>query len=396
MNDIDRFNSSIPTRATWERKRQRRYRANRYFSWYGLGAILITGSILVSMLAGIFSQGTRGFKTTYMMATAEMIPMPQGNVTPRECQLVLENAILALYPTLTSPYQLISREAPVQLCKHYAIDPVGPWKLSTVASSTANAELIAQLRQQGILQDRWNWDFLHYGDSREPEIAGLKGGIMGSLLTMLMCVITAIPLGIGAAIYLQEFAPKARWVQLVELNIQNLAAVPSIIFGILGVTFYLNWMHLPRSSALVGGLTLALMMLPMLVMTARQALSTVPASIKQAAMALGASPMQAVFHHILPASLPGVMTGIILSVSRALGETAPLLLVGMVAFIHQVPHYVTDPATVLPVQIYLWSEHPEHAFVEKTCSGIMLLLSVLFIMNLLAIVVRAKYTLPKK
>jgi phosphate ABC transporter permease subunit PstA len=238
----------------------------------------------------------------------------------------------------------------------------------------------------------FNWDFLSMTDSREPELAGILGGLVGSLYTLLVCMAIAFPLGVATAIYLEEFAERTVWVKLIELNIQNLTAVPSIIFGVLGLSVYLLTLHLPRSSSLVGGVTLALMVLPLVVTTTRQALSVIPSSIREGVIALGATPIQMVLDHLVPLALPGILTGTILSICRALGETAPLLLIGMVAFIVNCPHTVWEPATALPVQVYLWSNAPESAFMAKTFAAILVLLVFLLAINMVAIIIRKRYT----
>ena len=228
---------------------------------------------------------------------------------------------------------------------------------------------------------RFNWALLHSGDSREPELAGIRGALVGSALTLLVTLMLCLPIGVAAAIYLEEFAPKNRLTEIIEVNINNLAAVPSIVFGLLGLAVFLNFFGLPRSAPLVGGLVLALLVLPTIIIASRAALKAVPPSIKEAALGVGASHQQAIFHHVLPLAMPGIMTGTIIGMAHALGETAPLLMIGMVAFIVEVPASITDAATVLPVQIYLWSDLPEIAFQAKTAAAIIVLLVFLFVMN---------------
>ena len=227
-------------------------------------------------------------------------------------------------------------------------------------------------------------------DSRDPEVAGILGAAMGSLFALLICFSISFPLGVGAAVYLEEFAPKNKWTDMIEVNINNLAAVPSIIFGLLGLAVFLNTFGLPRSAPLVGGMVLALMTLPTIIIAARAALKAVPPSIREAALGLGASKHQVVWHHVLPLALPGMLTGTIIGMAQALGETAPLLMIGMVAFIADVPTGMTDPATALPVQIYLWADSPERAFTERTSAAIMVLLAFLITMNALAVWLRRK------
>ena len=234
-------------------------------------------------------------------------------------------------------------------------------------------------------------DFLGGSDSTDPATAGVWGALKGSLLTILVTMALAFPVGVLAALYLEEFAPRNRWTDIIEVSINNLAAVPSIIFGLLGLAVFLNFMHLPRSAPLVGGLTLALMTMPVIVIAGRNAIKSVPPSIRDAALGVGASKMQVVFHHVLPLALPGILTGTIIGLARALGETAPLLMIGMRAFIAAPPSDVTDPATVLPVQIFLWSDEVDRAFVEKTSAAIIVLLVFMLLMNGLAIYLRNRF-----
>jgi phosphate transport system permease protein len=234
-------------------------------------------------------------------------------------------------------------------------------------------------------------EFLRTSDSTDPVSAGVWGALKGSFLTILVTMALAFPVGVLSAIYLEEFAPRNRWTDLIEVSINNLAAVPSIIFGLLGLAVFLNVMNLPRSAPLVGGLTLALMTMPVIVIAGRNAITSVPPSIREAALGVGASKMQVVFHHVLPLALPGILTGTIIGMARALGETAPLLMIGMRAFIAVPPSGIHDPATVLPVQIFLWSDEVDRAFVEKTSAAIIVLLVFMLLMNALAIYLRNRF-----
>jgi phosphate transport system permease protein len=247
------------------------------------------------------------------------------------------------------------------------------------------------LTRDGRVRKVFNWTFLTTGDSREPELAGIWGAVVGSFLTLVVTLAVSFPLGVLAAVYLEEFASRNRWTDLIEVNINNLAAVPSIVFGLLGLAVFLNVMNLPRSAPLVGGLTLALMTLPTIIIAGRSAIQAVPPSIREAAQGVGASPLQVVSHHVLPLALPGILTGTIIGMARALGETAPLLMIGMVAFIVDVPEGLTDAATALPVQIFLWADSPERGFVEKVSGAILVLLAFLVMMNAGAIALRQKY-----
>ena len=250
---------------------------------------------------------------------------------------------------------------------------------------------IDQLEADGRLQLRFNVDFFTKGDSRDPELAGIRGALMGTIFTLMVTLALSFPLGVAAAVYLEEFAPKNRWTDLIEVNINNLAAVPSIVFGLLGLAVFINWFELPRSAPLLGGLVLTLMTLPTIIIASRAALKSVPPSIRDAALGIGASPMQATLFHVIPLALPGMLTGTIIGMAQALGETAPLLMIGMVAFIADVPQSVFDPATALPVQIYLWADSPERAYVERTSAAIMVLLAFLALMNLVAVLLRKRF-----
>ncbi len=274
----------------------------------------------------------------------------------------------------------------------------GDWRVVTYTTPESarkindlEVALLERFKTNGQVERAFNWRFFTSGDSREPELAGLRGAITGTALTLLVTLILCLPIGVAAAIYLEEFAPKNWFTDIIEVNINNLAAVPSIVFGLLGLAMFLNFFGLPRSAPLVGGLVLALLVLPTIIIASRAALKAVPPSIKEAALGVGASHQQAVFHHVLPLAMPGIMTGTIIGMAHALGETAPLLMIGMVAFIVDVPTGITDAATVLPVQIYLWSDLPELAFQAKTAAAIVVLLVFLFVMNGTAIWLRKRF-----
>ncbi|MFB0952856.1 MAG: phosphate ABC transporter permease PstA, partial [Rhodospirillales bacterium] len=245
--------------------------------------------------------------------------------------------------------------------------------------------------ERGRITTSFNTTFFTSADSREPELAGIWGAVSGSFFTMIVTLLLSFPIGVAAAVYLEEFAPKNRITQIIEVNINNLAAVPSIVYGLLGLAVFINFFGLPRSAPLVGGLVLALMTLPTIIIASRVALKAVPPSIREAALGLGASRMQVVSHHVLPLAMPGILTGTIIGMAQALGETAPLLMIGMVAFIVDIPGGITDPATVLPVQVYLWADSPERAFVARTSAAIMVLLAFLIVMNALAVLLRKKF-----
>ena len=272
------------------------------------------------------------------------------------------------------------------------------WRIVAYETPAANRKITDQevaylerLKADGKVERHFNWLFFTAGDSREPELAGIRGAIVGTALTLFVTLTLCLPIGVLAAVYLEEFAPKNWLTDLVEININNLAAVPSIVFGLLGLAMFLNFFNLPRSAPVVGGLVLALLVLPTIIIASRAALKAVPPSIKEAALGVGASHQQAVFHHVLPLAMPGIMTGTIIGMAHALGETAPLLMIGMVAFIVDVPSSFTQAATVLPVQIFLWSDLPEPAFQTKTAAAIIVLLGFLFVMNGLAIWLRRRF-----
>jgi phosphate transport system permease protein len=279
-----------------------------------------------------------------------------------------------------------------------AVARIGEWRLERIIVPEANRRfndtqllLVDSLRERGLIEKRISREFLTGGASREPELAGMWTAIVGSFITLGITLLLCFPIGVAAAIYLEEFAPKNRWTEIIEVNINNLAAVPSIIFGLLGLAVFLNWFGMPRSAPVVGGLVLALMTLPIIIIAARAALKAVPPSIREAALGIGASHQQTVMHHVLPLAMPGILTGTILGMAHALGETAPLLMIGMVAFVVDVPTSLTDPATLIPVQIFMWADFPEVAFQQKTAAAIIVLLAFLVVMNAAAVILRKKF-----
>jgi phosphate transport system permease protein len=373
-----------------------RYRAEARFRLYGLAAIALTALFLVAVLADIVWKGypafTQSMLTLPVAVDAAEID-PKGTRDPAEIG--------------AGDFQLLTRDA---LRARVLADPAligGTVTLALPLSSDADIYFkglesfrhmderltgwLDTLRERGLVARRFNTTFFTAGDSREPELAGIRGALVGSALTLLVTLVLCLPVGVAGAIYLEEFAPRNRFTELIEVNINNLAAVPSIVFGLLGLAVFLNFFGLPRSAPLVGGLVLALLVLPTIIIAARAALRAVPPSIKEAALGVGASHQQAVFHHVLPLAMPGIMTGTIIGMAHALGETAPLLMIGMVAFIVETPLSLTDAATVLPVQIFLWSDLPEVGFRARTAAAILVLLAFLFVMNGIAIVVRRRF-----
>jgi len=419
------------TDTTRQRARlKRRFRAERRFRFYGFAAILISLAFLGFMFFTIGAKGWSAFEQTEIaldIAFDGAIIDPDGKRDPlamagADYDALVKASLQARFPGVgkrrdkRSLKGIVSDGAGYLLADMVAADPslIGKTMRIWVAASddvdqfmkgridAALAENVRQLndRQIGWLQVliddarielRFNKTFFTAGDSREPELAGILGAAVGSFLSLMVCLLTAFPLGVATSLYLQEFAPKNRWTDLIEVNINNLAAVPSIIFGLLGLAVFLNVMGLPRSAPLAGGFVLALMTLPTIIIAGRVALQAVPPSIREAALALGASPVQAVFHHVLPLAMPGMLTGTIIGMARALGETAPLLMIGMIAFVVDIPKSFLDPATALPVQIFLWADSPERAFEERTSAAIIVLLAFLIAMNLTAVLLRRKY-----
>lgn len=412
---------------TISKRRERRYAAEKRFKILGILSILVAISTLFLLIGNMINKGFSAFKQTYLELS---ISLPE-NKFPNEKQIspnviselnfksFLKRALLKKFPEIKSRrdkrllYKLISSGATFDLQDAVFENPKLLGKTITtlaIASDdvdqyikgniTANnqgritikqSKWIDKLVDDGVINQKFNLKFFTNGDSREPELAGILGATIGSLLTMLVALALAFPLGVAAAIYLEEFAPKNRWTDLVEVNINNLAAVPSIVFGLLGLAVFLGFFGMHRSAPLVGGVVLALMTLPTVIIASRAALGSVPPSIREAATGIGASPMQVVLHHVLPLAFPGILTGTIIGAARALGETAPLLMIGMVAFIVDIPQGINDSATALPVQIFLWADSPERAFVEKTAAATLVLLTVLIIMNLGAVLLRKKF-----
>ena len=311
--------------------------------------------------------------------------------------LVSNDAEFKLQKLLLDNPDLLNKTQSVQFLADDEVDAVlkGTFDLNDPKSVKRIGEnkikWIKVLNEKGLLERTFNWTFFSNSDSREPELAGIKGALVGSFYTLLITLALSFPLAVATAIYLEKFAPKNRFIDLIEININNLAAVPSIVFGMLGLAVFINFFEMPRSAPVVGGIVLALMTLPTIIIASRSAIKAVPPSISEAALGLGASKMQTIFHHVLPAAFPGILTGTIIGMAQALGETAPLLMIGMVAFIADVPQTITDAATVLPVQVFLWADSPERGFIEKTSAAILVLLVFLILMNLIAVLLRKRF-----
>jgi phosphate transport system permease protein len=394
----------------------RRYAAERRFRLLGLGAVALSAGFLAFLLISMMSSGLRGFTRTEIALPIDFVHSPIL-VDPAALKFgnpeqVLANANLpaAIDDAAKKAFgakgaDMLSPGAVVAVRKAIIADPSmlqGKATIRVPASegvdlaaksvgSADNEAALAAISKAGALLTAFNWQFLTASDGTDPTQVGVWGALKGSLLTMGITLLLSFPIGVFAALYLEEYAPQNRWTDLIEVSINNLAAVPSIIFGLLGLAIFLNMWNLPRSAALVGGMTLALMTMPVIVIAGRNAIKSVPPSIRDAALGIGASPVQVVFHHVLPLALPGILTGTIIGMARALGETAPLLMIGMRAFIASPPGGITDPATVLPVQIFLWSDEVGKGFIEKTSAAIIVLLLFLLTMNGLAIYLRNKF-----
>jgi phosphate transport system permease protein len=408
----------------------RRYRAEKRFRAYGMAAIAVGVAFVIFLFGTVFAQGLSVLRQAYVQVEVFYDPEvidPAGNRDPDDLvvadyQALVRESLRVRFPAvegrpaLRELYGIVSSAAAVELQQRVTADPglIGQrerlWVLADdtvdmylkgkVSRSSpeeerrlSDAQLghIDALRAAGALKLRLNGSFFSNGDSRDPEQAGVRGAVVGSFLTLLITLLLSFPIGVGAAVYLEEFAPRNRITDLIEVNINNLAAVPSIVFGLLGLAMFISFFGLPRSAPLVGGLVLTLLTLPTVIIASRAALKAVPPSIREAALGIGASRWQMVIHHVLPLALPGVLTGAIIGMARALGESAPLLMIGMVAFIVEVPSGVLDPSTVLPVQVFLWSDLPERGFVERTSGAIIVLLLFLIVMNAAAVVLRNKF-----
>ncbi|MEN9434813.1 MAG: phosphate transporter permease PstA [Pseudomonadota bacterium] len=402
---------------------QKRYNRERRFRWYGLISIAVSLLFLVILLTDITYKALPAFSQHYIKldihfntdklgVTAQSTP---EQIRKADYSVLVNDALLQLFPNATDRNQkralknIVSTNAPYQLQNMALADArvlgttQSVWFLSNDDADlyyregnerikAFEAQWLDELHAKGLVEKRFNTALFTNGDSREPEQAGILSALVGSFFTIALTLSLSFPIGLAAAIYLEEFAPKNNfWVDLVEVNINNLAAVPSIVFGLLGLAVFIQFFGVPRSTPLVGSLVLTLITLPTIIIASRAAIKSVPPSIRQAALGLGASKVQTVFHHVVPLAMPGVLTGTIIGMAHALGETAPLLMIGMVAFIIDVPQTITDPAAVLPVQIYLWADSPERAFTAKTSAAILILLVFLVCMNLLAVILRKRF-----
>ncbi|MCP4923103.1 MAG: phosphate ABC transporter permease PstA [bacterium] len=402
----------------FQKQLKKRHRAEWRFRAYGILAVSIAIVFLGSLITGLVYKGAPAFFKTEInlditFKKGEDYETLLGQALEKQV-LIQERSPENLRKARHALLNLLSPAAPLELHRHIEKEKIPynkPFKIWLRASDSVDTTLKTQeksledthhlsarqnswiqtLEKQGKVRSALNIRLITGLDSREPEQAGLWGAIVGSLYTLLITLLVSLPLGIGTAIYLEEFAPNNGFSHFIEVTLSNLAAVPSIIFGLLGLSIFLNVFNLPRSSALVGGLTLALIMMPTVVIATRASLKAIPQSIRDAAHGLGASQVQTTFHHVFPLALPGIITGTILGIARALGESAPLLMIGMVAFIVDPPLTPLDSATTLPVQIFSWARNPERGFVENTAAAILVLLFILSLMSLVALILRKRF-----
>ena len=424
MNSSDLAKKPERTLDVVNRGLSKRYRAERRFRFYGLAAIGASILFLSLLFVSIIGKGYSAFQQTFVQLDVFFDPeiLDEQSLANADYQGLVKNSLRVMFPEVKGRaakrklYGMVSNDAKFQLRDRVLTHPeiIGQtlpvWVPAdddvdmlikghfdrTVGEderrlSDQQLAWIDRWSAEGKIEKKFNTIFFTAGDSREPELAGIWGAAVGSFFTLAVTLILSFPIGVAAAVYLEEFAAKNRWTDFIEVNINNLAAVPSIVFGLLGLAVFLNFFGMPRSAPVVGGLVLTLMTLPVIIIASRSALKSVPPSIREAALGVGASKMQMVAHHVLPLALPGMLTGTIIGMARALGETAPLLMIGMVAFIADIPAGFTDPATALPVQIYLWADSPERAFVERTSGAIIVLLAFLIAMNAAAVILRKRY-----
>ena len=411
-----------------ERLKQR-HRAEKRFKFYGIASVTIAIIFVLILIQNIFSKGSSAFQKTVIKVDvfydSELIELNNG-ATLKEIydadfyDLTIEN-LLKTYPSknrdeedellklfssdaeyeiknaFLKNNQLIDKTITLEITASDDIDQLHkgnyPRDLPEDRRSITDNQLFIYdyFVENEVINKNFNNYFFTNGDSRDPELAGIGGALVGSFYSIIICLLIAFPIAVLASIYLEEFAPKNKITDFIEININNLAAVPSIVYGLLALQVLLATLHLPRSTPLVAGITLALMTLPRIIIPCRASLKAVPPSIREGALAVGASKFQSVFHHVVPLALPGTLSGTIIGLAQALGETAPLILIGMVAFVVDIPSTPIDPSSSLPVQVYLWSESAERGFVEKTSATIMILLSFLIMMNFIAVYLRQKF-----
>jgi phosphate transport system permease protein len=428
MTDIPAAPRAVTPGWSWSeaaaQRLKRRRAADRRLRMYGICAILIAIGLLVALLTSIFVASWTAWTETQVRIDVTLDPNEINADDPfrGRYQDLVRNAIYQLFPevktnadqralrdVVSSGAQFLVRDRvvadPALIGQTISVwvpvsDPIDQLSKGVIDRNLPPDRRRVTDQQIGffdtlVAQDRirsvFNTTLFTSADSRFPELAGLKGALIGSFYLLLICFLLSVPMGVSAAIYLEEFAPKNRWTELIEVNINNLAAVPSIVFGLLGLAVFLGFFGLPRSAPLVGGMVLSLITLPTIIITTRAALKAVPPSIKEAALGVGASPIQTVTHHVMPLAMPGILTGTIIGMAHALGETAPLLLIGMNAFITAAPEGIMAPSTALPTQIYIWFDSPERGFVARTSAAIIVLLCFLVLMNAVAVYLRNRF-----
>ena len=420
--------TTLPSSIDWSNadaraRRRRRHAAEWRLRAYGLSAILTAIGLLALLLASLIYNGHQAFVQTMVTLNVTISENYVSRDNPREgnYRLIVRDALRAVFPDVTTPpderalAQILSSNAPYIVQGRVlndptligrtvpitipASDPFDQFNKGQVSRTVPESERrvtdkqigwFDRLNAEGRVTKPFNWALFFNADSRLPEMAGLAGAITGSFYALLVCFLISFPVGVAAAVYLEEFAPKNRWTDIIEVNINNLAAVPSVVFGLLGLAVFLQFFGLPRSAPLVGGMVLSLVTLPTIIITTRAALKAVPPSIREAALGIGASRHEMITHHVLPLALPGILTGTIIGLAHALGETAPLLLIGMNAFITQPAGGIFEASTALPTQVYIWADSPERGFLSRTSAAILVLLMFLITMNAIAIYLRQR------
>ncbi|GEN28779.1 phosphate transport system permease protein PstA [Halovibrio variabilis] len=372
---------------------KRRHRKSARLKYISMGALGLAAAFLLIFFADMLSKGLPAFQQAQVNIeinyTEEAATNGRAAVDPEIMSVVSRSVVRVIPLEMRNNPELLGT---TQNRWVLADGPVDQYlKGNRVRLDDEEKATIDQLVENGKVDMRFNTTFFTRGDSKMPELAGIMSAVMGTVMTMIVTLAIAFPIGVMTAVYLEEFAPDNRLTQLVEININNLAAIPSILFGLLGLAIFINFFGVPRSTPLVGGMTLALMTLPVIIISTRTALRSVPESIRHAAFGVGCSRWQVVKDHVLPLAMPGIMTGSIIGLAQAMGETAPLIIVGMVAFIPDISASFTEAATVMPAQVFTWSGEPDRAFVEKTAGGILVLLAVLISLNASAVLLRKKF-----
>lgn len=427
MSSINTAGLPVPDWGTREMEKRvsKRHRRNGRLRYIGMAGIATALGLLAILLVSLSVLGYQAFSQTKVAVDIYIDParVDQDNLRSGEYRGMLKDGLLAAYPAAAGDRALEkSLQSVLTRNAHYilrdyvmanpavigttirlpiqASDPVDQFHKGVIDRSVAEDDRIVKDRQiaiyDALVADGWvsqpfNWELFFWADSRYPELAGMAGALVGSFFALIVVLLLSVPIGVATAVYLEEFAPKGRFSDIVEVNINNLAAVPSVVFGLLGLAVFLGFFGMPRSAPLVGGMVLSLMTLPTIIIATRAALKAIPPSIREAALGVGASKHQMILHHVLPLAFPGIMTGTIIGLAQALGETAPLLLIGMNAFITAPPGDILSPSTALPTQIFIWSDSPERGFLSRTAGAILVLLGFLITMNAIAIYLRNKF-----